>query len=290
MPSLYIVIAIFIWSSLGVFVRYANAPVHEIIFYSAFFSLFFQGAIVLSTPLRKKFPPLRQFPWIGLIAVLLLLNTLTFLFAYQKTTISNAVFTHYIAPVVVAVLAYLFLKERITVSLVLSILISTVGLWVMLGGVTIVDCFRSIFHEGFRFSGDLLGILSGLLSGIFYAVLVISIRVFARRMNPYVMAFIQNIFMVLILASFVEFPEPQKIPLYLLMGALHSTIAPFLYYKGLSLVQANRAAILGYLEPVGAIIFSVIFLNEIPPIRSYIGGGLIILSGYITAREKGGGR
>jgi len=50
-------------------------------------------------------------------------------------------------------------------------------------------------------------------------------------------------------------------------------------------VQANRAAVLGYLEPVGAIIFSMIFLSEFPPMNAYIGGGLILLSGFLTVKE-----
>ena len=69
------------------------------------------------------------------------------------------------------------------------------------------------------------------------------------------------------------------------MGIVHSTIAPILYYKGLQSVTANRAAVLGYLEPVCAIIFSVLLLNEIPRFQSVIGGMLIIFSGYLTVRE-----
>jgi len=69
------------------------------------------------------------------------------------------------------------------------------------------------------------------------------------------------------------------------VGILHSTIAPILYFKGLQYVTANKAAVLGYLEPVGAILFAMIFLEEYPPAVSLIGGALIILSGYLTLRE-----
>ena len=50
------------------------------------------------------------------------------------------------------------------------------------------------------------------------------------------------------------------------MGIVHSTVAPILYFKGLQTVTANRAAVLGYLEPVSAILFSMVFLNEKPGI------------------------
>jgi drug/metabolite transporter (DMT)-like permease len=286
MPSLFVVIAIFIWSSLGVFVRYAGLPVYEIIFYSAFFSLLFQGPVIFGTPLRRHFPGMRQIPGILIVTILLLLNTTTFLLAYEKTTIANAVFTHYIAPVVVAVLAYLLLREKITKRIVLSILIASAGLWIMLGGVTIVDCFRSLMRDGLRLSGEMLGIVSGLSSGVFYALLIITIRFFVRKINPYVMVFLQNSLMVIILFPFVEISLKGNLWLLFLMGALHSTLAPFLYYRGLEEVQANRTAVLGYLEPVGAIIFSMIFLGEYPGLRSYLGGALILLAGYLTLKEK----
>ena len=70
------------------------------------------------------------------------------------------------------------------------------------------------------------------------------------------------------------------------MGIVHSTIAPILYFKGLQLVTANKAAVLGYLEPVCAIIFSIFLLNELPGLNSIIGGALIVFSGYLTLRGK----
>ena len=52
-------------------------------------------------------------------------------------------------------------------------------------------------------------------------------------------------------------------------------------------VSANRAAVLGYLEPVCAIIFSMLLLKEIPGTHSIFGGILIIFSGYVTMSDKG---
>ncbi|GBE02644.1 MAG TPA: DMT family transporter [Nitrospirae bacterium] len=288
MASLYIVIAILIWSSLGLFVRASGVPVHVLIFYSALFSLFFQAPLFISRRFRSALPPLKGFPYIFLLSLCLLLNTFTFLFAYSKTTIANAVLTHYIAPVIVAVLAFVFLGERITPRIIFSIIVASAGLWIMLGGGAILECFRGVASEGFRVTGDLLGILSGLASGFFYALLVIFVRVFTQRMNPYMMVFFQNLFMVMMLLPFIREVPYERLWLLAVMGAVHSTAAPFFYYRGLMVVQASRAAVLGYLEPVGAIIFSIIFLKEFPGARSYVGGVLIILSGYLAVSEGRG--
>jgi len=73
-------------------------------------------------------------------------------------------------------------------------------------------------------------------------------------------------------------------------GIVHSIIAPILYYRGLQKVSASRAAVLGYLEPVCAILLSMVFLDEMPGHNSLLGGALILCSGYMTIRSghKGG--
>jgi drug/metabolite transporter (DMT)-like permease len=286
MPYLYIVAAILIWSSLGIMVRMSEVPTHVLIFYSSSFSLMFQSLLFTRRDYRNSFPPFKKLPLIFLLSVCLLSNVFTFLFAYAKTTIANAVLTHYIAPIIVAVLAVVFLKEKITRVIIISIVIASAGLWIMLGGATIAECIRSVFREGFHLSDDLIGITSGLISGVAYAVLIVLARVFTQRFSPYNLVFVQNSFIVLMLLPFVKVFPAGKLWIFAVMGLLHSTIAPFLYYRGLREVRASSTAILGYLEPVGAIILSIIFLSEWPDSKAVIGGVLIILSGYLTIRQR----
>ena len=141
--------------------------------------------------------------------------------------------------------------------------------------------------DGFSFKGSqMAGIMAGLASGLAYAIIIIFVRMHSQKFHPLVLSFFTNAFIAILLLPFI-----RTIPLYalwsfLIIGILHSTIAPILYYKGLQLVTANKAAVLGYLEPVCAIVFSIFFLNEVPGINSIIGGMLIIFSGYLTLRES----
>ena len=181
--------------------------------------------------------------------------------------------THYTAPVIVAFLAPLFLRERVTRPIIISIAIASAGLWIMLNGFS--------FNEG-----DALGITAGLVSGFAYAVVVILIRIYTQSFNPVVLAFFSNAVIAILLAPFVrEFPV-NALWSFLVMGIVHSTIAPILYFKGLRYVSAGRTAVLGYIEPVIAIIFGIIFLSELPGKGSIIGGLLIIFSGYLTLRGE----
>ena len=271
LPSLYILFAIFLWSSLGVVVRLSGVDVHILIFYSVVVSLIVQGIILSGKNYRKEFPEIKLLKYPLILGAASLINTFSYFLAFKHTTIANAVLTHYTAPVIVAFLAPLFLRERITRPIIISIIIASAGLWIMLNGFS--------FNEG-----DAIGITAGLVSGFAYAAVVILIRIYTQSFNPVVLAFFSNSVIAIMLAPFVrEFPV-DALWSFLVMGIVHSTIAPILYFKGLRYVSAGRTAVLGYIEPVIAIIFGIIFLSELPGKGSIIGGLLIIFSGYLTLR------
>lgn len=272
MASLFVLIAIFLWSSLGVFVRTAGVDIHILMFYSLVVAVFFQGIILLRKKHLREITDVRMLKYPLVLGVMSVINTFTFFYAYRYTTIANAVLTHYTAPVIVAFLSPFFLNERLTARLAVVLLLASTGLWIML--------------DGFSFdSRHTMGIAAGLASGFAYAAIVIFLRMHTRKFTPLVFVFLSNIAMIILLAPFVrEFPV-RAVASYLTLGIVHSTIAPVLYYRGLQEISANRAAVLGYLEPVCAILISMIFLREMPGLNALIGGLFIIVSGYLTLKS-----
>jgi drug/metabolite transporter (DMT)-like permease len=269
--SVYILSAILLWSSLGVVVRLSGVEIHILMFYSLVASLIVQGIILSRKTYRKEIPGIGMLKYPVILGFFSFLNTFTYFYAFKNSTIANAVLTHYTAPVIVAFLAPLFLKEVITRRIVIAIIIASIGLWIMLDGFS--------FKEN-----QMAGIMAGLVSGLAYAIIIIFLRIQSQNFNPLVLAFFTNVTITILLLPFIrEFPL-KALWSYLFMGIVHSTIAPILYFKGLQHVTANRAAVLGYIEPVGAIIIGIIFLSEHPPSISLVGGALIIFSGYLTLR------
>jgi drug/metabolite transporter (DMT)-like permease len=271
MPSLSILLAIFLWSSLGVVVRLSGVQIHVLMFYSLVVAVIVQGLILTRKSYRKDFPGIGKLRYPIILGCISLVNTFTFYYAFQHTTIANAVLTHYTAPIIVAILAPFMLKERITGRIIAVIMFASAGLWIMSDGLS-VD------------KSHMMGIAAGLVSGVAYALIVILLRMHAQKFRPLVFVLLVNIVIILLLAPFIrEFPV-HGLWSYLFMGIIHSTIAPIIYFRGLQQVTANRAAVLGYLEPVCAIVIAMLFLNEIPGTHSVIGGILIIFSGYLTLR------
>jgi drug/metabolite transporter (DMT)-like permease len=274
MGSLYILIAIFLWSSLGIVVRLSGVAIHILIFYSLIVSIVVQGILLSQKTYRKEIPEIKMLRYPLILGFFSLLNTFTYFYAFKHTTIANAVLTHYTAPLIVAFLAPLFLREIITKRITIVIIIASIGLWIMLDGFS--------FEEG-----QMAGIMAGLFSGLAYAIIVIFLRMYSQKFNPLILAFFSNASIAVILAPFIREIPLHALWSYLFMGIVHSTIAPILYFRGLQLVTANKAAVLGYLEPVCAIILSIFFLTELPGINSIIGGVLIVFSGYLTLRDHG---
>ncbi|GBE04209.1 MAG TPA: hypothetical protein ENH45_03620 [Nitrospirae bacterium] len=285
MGYLKIIVAILIWSSLGIFIRKIELPNECIIFYSALIAGVIQLISLLVSGLlkeeRQKNADPRSAFFLVLSPLCFIANTMLFYFAFRNTTIANAVLTHYTAPIFVAIMAPLLLKEKIKGTTWLAITFSSLGLWFILGS----DNPFSSMTEGSRES---LGIIAGAMSGLGYAFLILTVKRIASVYSSLFIIFIQNSITTLILLPFifdVTMPS-QALPYLLIMGIFHSTIAPVLYVQGFRSVKANEAAVLGYFEPVGAIILAFIFLHEVPGIEALLGGALILYSGYMIIKKR----
>ncbi|MBI4682536.1 MAG: EamA family transporter [Nitrospirae bacterium] len=283
MGHLKIIAAILIWSSLGIFVRRIGLPNAAIVFYSAAIAGLFQFALLaLTGGMKKELNASSQtnniLLFIGIPAISLA-NVLLFYFAFTHTTIANAVLSHYTAPIFVAVMAPLFLKERSHKTIWIAILLSSAGMWLMLWMPSSSGVMPMSVNER-------NGIIAGASSGFAYALIILTLRTLASRYSPLFIICIQNCIMSLILLPFmlvINFPM-QSLPYLITMGMVHSTIAPLLYVQGFRSVKANEAAILGYFEPVGATLLALVFLHESPGLISLLGGALILFSGYMILK------
>jgi drug/metabolite transporter (DMT)-like permease len=287
MGYLKIITAILIWSSLGIFVRKIGIPTIRIIFYPATVAGILQLILLLMSGQIKRPMSIkggyRYVVYLLSVPIFFITNMFLFFFAFRHTTIANAVFTHYTAPIFVALLTPLLLREKIHRRAWIAIILSSLGLWLMLG--TLTSDWKNIFNNK-----ETAGIIAGLLSGVAYAFLILIIRKIVQDFSPLFIIFVQNsIVSILLLPFIINTPHPLNImPYMLIMGVVHSTLAPLLYVDGLKSVKANEAAILGYLEPVGAVLLALIILHEIPGIRALSGGALILYSGLlIVKRAKG---
>jgi drug/metabolite transporter (DMT)-like permease len=285
MGYIKIIIAILIWSSLGIIVRKIDMPLMGKVFYPAAISgLLNLTLLSLTGQAKKSFRiPHATHKMLIFIAVPVctIANTSLFFYAFTHTTIANAVLSHYTAPIFVALMAPFFLKERSYKTTWISILLSSLGLWLMLWMPSVGG---TISLSG----SERQGIIAGACSGLAYAFLILMMRALASHHLSIFITLIQNSMVAFILMPFViGMPfTSQSLPYLVALGIFHSTVAPVLYVQGFKSVKANDAAILGYLEPVGASVLAFVFLREVPAITALFGGALILVSGYLVLRNR----
>ena len=91
--ALYVLSAIFLWSSLGVVIRLADTGVHLILFYSTLISSITLSFVVFRKKYRPRLPRAKGLAQILILGPVTLMNTFTLFIAFKNTTISNALMT-----------------------------------------------------------------------------------------------------------------------------------------------------------------------------------------------------
>ncbi len=278
---LKIIASMCIWSTWGVLIRWIALPPVVVLFYTSLFASFFVPIVLRA---RGEFPEriLDGGSWnlFAGLALASLLNNITYFYALGHTTVSNAVFTHYTAPVIVAVMAPLVISERIERVTLISLPLAVAGM------VMIVLASGGIHLDSLH----LPGILAGTASGFGYAFMIILTRRLSQlqlHRKAVVVLLWMTVLATLPVVLSLHYQMTLRSGLLLLMtGAFHSTTAPLMYFSALRKVLAQHAAILGYIEPLAAVPLAFLFLAEQPPFFALFGGMLILGSGYLIVHSR----
>ena len=270
---IFIIGAMAVFGFYGIFIRFLNLSSQLILFFNA---LFVAVILFLAFLRQSERFNVRQYKLIILfLGMAFVANNFCYFKAFQLTTIANAILTHYTAPIFVAILAPLFLREKLEKITLISLIISFLGLFL-------------IASEGLSLSpANFSGILFGTASGLAYAFSIIIYKYLLKNLSVYTLIFYQSLVGSIILAPFVLPQVSTSLPwFYLLFFALlFGIFATFLHFQGIKRIKAQQAGILGYTEPVFGISYAFLFFSEIPTKLSLIGGLLIVLGGYLIFRR-----
>ncbi len=272
-----IITAAVLWGTTGILVRMiSDMTALSIIFYRValafmiFIVFFYISGNLNKLKLKDKKP------YLVLFSVLQVITMLTFFESIMNASVPVAVLLLYTAPVYVTVFSPVLLKERSTGKGWMALFLS------MAGVILIVE------PGNIEFSLKLTGIIAGLLSGISYAFQIMTSKYISKSYSGYTQAFWS--FMIAMLLLLPAAVVPVNILLgnieYLILLAIFPTIlAISLYFNGLNKVRAASASILGLIEPVSAVILSIIILHDSISIPVMMGGALILAGGAIVTRE-----
>ncbi|MEG1603764.1 MAG: EamA family transporter [Cloacibacillus sp.] len=199
--------------------------------------------------------------------------------AYSNLGVGIASLAYYCGPVIVMALSPLLFRERMTWG-------KTAGFLVVLIGIFLVNG-QAAAHGATKW-----GVFCGAMSAVMYAFMVI----FNMKSSP--IAGLQNSSLqlgvsFLTVAVFVclkqnvsFYVEPSDWYPIMILGLLNTGIGCYLYFSSIGELPVQTVAVCGYLEPLSAVAFSVIFLHEAMTPIQMAGGVMIIGGAMISERLK----
>ncbi len=264
--------AMLVFGTVGLFVRATPLPSVEIALYRAGIALGVLCLIMSFTGRFRAIPAMGTKVWLfALSGVIMAVNWITLFEAIRFTSIALATLSYYLAPTLMVLASVLILKERITPFQVVCFVLSTLGLVLMLG-----------VSGG---SGDdLKGILLALGSAVLYAT-VVMINKAAGEADGIARTFVQFLVAVMVLVPFIVLSggfhlgalDGQGWLNLLILGVVHTGICYSLYFTSLRHLRGQQAAILSYLDPLVAVLLSVLWLGERVSALQLMGGGIMVL-------------
>jgi drug/metabolite transporter (DMT)-like permease len=214
--------------------------------------------------------------------------TLHFLIQIQglvTTTATNSGWIIAVSPLVLALLSFFFLRERIGWNGVAGIAIAMIGIVILVsrGRLTNLDWLRS--------TGDWLI----LASAFTWALYTVATRDLARRRDPLAVTFgillIAAGFTAAIFAATANVAGVTALSWQAIISVLYLAIpglalAQWFWQIGVAKLGAARAGLYLYLEPLSTVALAVPLLGEPFGFIGAVGGALVLLGVYIGQREK----
>lgn len=193
--------------------------------------------------------------------------------AYRFTTVAIAELCYYMAPVFILIAAPFVLRERLTARKLLCVAAALVGMALV----------SELHKSGFSGVSDPRGILFGLSAAVLYAAVVL-LNKRIRGIDALDKTVVQLASGGLVLIPYVLLTEdvsaiaftPRVVALLLVAGLVHTGVAYALYFGSMDALPAHTLALLSYLDPVLAILFSALLLREPMSLTQALGAALIL--------------
>ncbi len=264
-----VVIAGVLMGSLAIFVRNVDAnPIVVTFFRFAFGSIFLLPFVRCLKIIKHKL--------VFAVAIANLATVLCYIASIQMIEVATSALLLYMAPIYVTF--YVWVKgEEISKNSLLALPLAILGLYLMLS----------------PYGSLTLGLIFGILSGIFYAGLFILMKRVREFMPSIHITFLSLIISTTILTPIVLFSFNEVIAIFMqkvawivCLGLIPTALAFTLFNYGIKFCKTEKAPIFALVEPVSAGIFGYFVFGEVLTLKQIVGAGLILLGVALAYAEK----
>ena len=227
--------------------------------------------IVMATRGSKIFPSKR----LGahtLRTVFLVTSMTLYFISIAIIPLATAVSAYFVAPIIAVVLSLIFLKEKLTIRKLLSLILGFGGAMVILRPTSDIE----------------FGILLAFGAGAFFALYMIATRQASQQSDPFKTLAFQCVMGAVLLAPQGIWtwttPALDDLVFFLGLGAF-STISHLLSIKAFGYADASTLAPLVYLELVATAAIGYVFFTEVPELATIIGASFIVIGGLVLIKR-----
>lgn len=274
------ILALLLFGSNGIVASYISLNSYEIVMFRTLIGSLLLIVLYLIT--NKHFTFMnhkKSFLFLTFSGISMGISWLFLYEAYRQIGVSIASLGYYCGPIIIMAISPLLFKEKLTIQKAGCLLIVLIG---------IIFVNNNAFNE----SHNIPGIICALMSAVMYACMVS----FNKKAKGIVgmenatlqlcIAFVSVFIYVLIKQGLHMNIQNSDIFPLIFLGLINTGIGCFLYFSSIGNIEVQSVAILGYIEPLSAVLFSFLFLKERLLPMQLLGATLIIV-GAICAEKRG---
>ena len=269
-----LLLATFFISTSGVLGRYIAMPTEVIIWFRAAIAMVLLYLYCKYKKIDLTIKSSKDYKPFFISGLLMAVHWVTYFYALKLSNVALGVLSLYTFPIIIALLEPLFLKVKFDPIYILLGLMVLIGLFILTPEFNID-------------STQVKGILFGVFSAFCYAVRILILKQHVAKYNGTMLMFYQTVIITILLLPTLFFMDisgfKSQFPYLLLLAFLTTAIGHSLMLHSLKFFSASTASIISSLQPIFGIILAFFFLQEIPTMRTFWGGSLILLTVVIES-------
>ena len=270
--------SLLLFGSNGIIASSIALTSYEIVFLRCLLGSLLLGIIVLAA--RKPLEILQEKRSALLIMASGVAMGASWMFLYEAFTqigVSFATLTYYCGPVILVALSPLLFKEKLT--------------RMKLAALGMVAAGAALLNGPLAGGGSLWGLFCGVMSALSYVAMVVSNKK-ARGVSGMENTLLQLTAALATVSAFLIWRQGLSLevaagdwPAILVLGLLNTGFACWLYFSTIGKLPVQTVALCGYVEPLSAVLFSVLLLGETMSLWQAL-GAMLIFSGAVLSQMR----
>lgn len=271
------ILSLLIFGTNGIFVSHISLASNQIVLMRTLIGgilltclVLFLGGFDIDHLRRERIPLLLGGAALGL-------NWVALFEAYRLLNVSLATLIYYVGPIIVLLFSPILFREKLTGRKLVSVIIVGIGL-ICISGSVVVRGMNS------------LGLLCAAFSALFYAALIVFNKQISYTSGMQTAAIELDVaFFVVLVYTLCTSGLPHltgnDLPYIVVIGFINTGLAYLLYFSGLQKLSGQSVALISYIDPVSALLFSAILLHEVmAPVQ--VAGAALIIGGAMFGEIK----